>query len=264
MWRWKIVPFLCARVTTDYEYSEQTLYLIHLTSIDRHTTPHSMLKTAFLALLCGSYADTIYVLVLVFGLLFGIEGEAWREPVFSLALQAVLGLTLASLVRRSLYGEDGQWWTISGLINNSHLPQSYERVALVPFLYLASLGYNDNVNGLPEGVFVTLLLISVLLWLFDVVVHMHVEHVTHRKRFSSDDNVDSSTAPPHDHVMTNEKFRSPIVVFLLAALIVYPDIIVVVVQNKASQWLWGFPLIAAVANFLIAGTLKLFLGEHLV
>lgn len=209
-----------------------------------------MLKIAFVTLVCGVYADTVYVLCAVLVALLGAEQEAVAEPVYSVALQLLLSLTVASLLRREQYKERGQWWTFSSLISNSDLPMSFERSIAVPFIYVGSLLYNRTIEGkndVPVGPFVTQLIVGLLLWVFDVILHMRKAHELHVRRHE-DDTANTAKLGTHTHAMTTRKFHSMPTIIVAAAFVVWPDLIV----QSSSVWLWAFPPVAAVVQFLVS------------
>lgn len=207
-----------------------------------------MLDVAFALFVCGMYADTVPLLALVAGGVLFVEGAAFDAPVFSTALQVLLSLVLAMLMRRHLYRDSGALWHPAALLRNPDVDFSTERAAMVALLYVARLPYTRRTtpDDFPIGAYGSVLLVGMTMWVFDVFLRLRYAHKSHVRQHQRDDG--STQLARHHHAVSAEELYSIPVLCVAAVLIAYPDI----VWRDPRLWPSLFPVLAVVGIFCVS------------
>lgn len=207
-----------------------------------------MLSAAFALFVCGMYADTVPLLALVAGGVLFVEGTAFGAPVFSTALQVLLSLVLAMLMRRHLYRDSGALWHPMALINHPDMDFSTERAAMAAVLYVLRLPYTRTTafGDFPIGAYGSVLLVGMAMWVFDAFLRLRYAHRSHARRHERDDG--SASMVQHRHTVSADEMYSIPVLCVAAALIAYPDI----VWHDARIWPMLFPVLAVVGIFVVS------------
>lgn len=191
-----------------------------------------MLKLAYVVLGTAAYADTLVAVVGAIVLALLAEGEAWREPAFSLCLQVLGGLVGAHLLRQM---RELPLWTVEAMLSSSEAPHgSLERTMMAGAVYLSALPYNRRTSDdFPVGIYGAIALLAVIVVGFDVLLRIYAgEHgdrarrlARAKQRHTLHDDPDEPL-PAHRHKMRSSDFYGIGVLCAAAVFIAYPDIVI--------------------------------------